>query len=101
MPLEKKEEEVKEVETAEVVEEEKAAPVAEEEKPVEAKEEEVVSHYPAEPRLRYRGKVVVSESERTVGTQTFKHIRLDSGEELDILPSEYAGVVYVAYPPVK
>lgn len=54
-----------------------------------------------EPRKRYRGQVVIEESERTVGAQTFKHIRLEDGSELDFTTVEYDGEVHVSYPPQK
>lgn len=60
-------------------------------------EEEKVS--PTEPRLRYRGQLVLSESERTVGAQTFKHIRIADGSEYDMTDREYATEVRMSYPP--
>lgn len=53
----------------------------------------------AEPRLRYRGKLVVADGERTVGAQTFKHIRLEDGSEQDLTDQEYATEVKLSYPP--
>lgn len=40
-------------------------------------------------RKRYHAKVILVESERTVGTQTFKHIRLEDGAEHDLTDEEY------------
>lgn len=54
-----------------------------------------------EPRARYRGMVVMSESERTVGEQTFKHIVCDNGTEYDLTDAEYTTEVKVSYPPTK
>jgi len=52
-----------------------------------------------EPRLRYRGHVVISDGKRSVGRQTFHHIRTDEGHEYDLTPAEYAAEVKLAYPP--
>lgn len=54
---------------------------------------------PTEPQKRYRGHVVIMESENTVGVQTFKHIRLDDGTEYDLTDVEYRTEVHVSYPP--
>lgn len=56
---------------------------------------------PTEPRLRYRGQLVLSESERTVGKQTFRHIHIADGSEYDLTDLEYKTEVKMAYPPVK
>lgn len=53
----------------------------------------------AEPRKRYRGHVVISESQRTVGAQTFNHIGIADGTEYDLTDKEYAAEVHVSYPP--
>ena len=53
----------------------------------------------AEPRKRYRGHVVLSESQRTVGAQTFNHIGIADGTEYDLTDKEYAAEVHVSYPP--
>lgn len=55
----------------------------------------------AEPRKRYRGQIVMHESKRTVGTQTFNHIAIADGSELDLTDKEYAGEVHVSYPTQK
>lgn len=52
-----------------------------------------------EPRPRYRGQVVISDGMRTVGVQTFHHIRLADGSELDLTAREYSTEVKVSYPP--
>lgn len=52
-----------------------------------------------EPRKRYRGQIVLAESDRTVGTQTFKHIRLADGSEQDLTEREYNAEVHISYPP--
>lgn len=51
-----------------------------------------------EPRLRYRNQIVISESDRVVGEQTFKHIRCADGVEYDLTEKEYAGEVKMSYP---
>lgn len=56
---------------------------------------------PTEPRLRYRGQLVLEETDRTVGAQTFKHIRLGDGSELDMTDREYNAEVHLSYPPTK
>lgn len=50
-----------------------------------------------EPRKRYRGQIVMHESKRTVGAQTFNHIVVADGSELDLTDKEYAGEVHVSY----
>ncbi len=52
-----------------------------------------------EPRKRFRGQIVVSESDRTVETQTFHHIRIADGSEYDLDDREYNGEVHISYPP--
>lgn len=52
-----------------------------------------------EPRLRYRGQIVLSTTERTVGVQTFKHIACGNGTEFDLSEQEYRTEVIVSYPP--
>lgn len=52
-----------------------------------------------EPRKRYRGKIVLVESDRVVGAQTFKHIRTEEGHEYDLTAAEYQTEVIVSYPP--
>lgn len=54
-----------------------------------------------EPRKRYRGHVVLIDDMRTVGTQTFHHIRCDDGAEYDLTALEYKSEVKMAYPPEK
>lgn len=51
-----------------------------------------------EPRKRYRGQVVLSENDRTVGEQTFRHIVCANGTEYDLTDVEYKGEVHVSYP---
>lgn len=51
-----------------------------------------------EPRLRYRGQVVIDESIRTVGVQSFRHIRCADGVEYDLTDQEYRTHVYKSYP---
>lgn len=71
----------------------------EEEKKAEPVEESTITD--KEPRPRYRGQIVISESERTVGEQTFKHIRCADGAEYDLTDLEYKTEVHVSYPPIK
>lgn len=47
-----------------------------------------------EPQKRYRGKVILEESDRVVGEQTFKHISLEDGTQYDLTDMEYKGEVY-------
>lgn len=54
-----------------------------------------------EPRKRYRGHVVLIDDMRTVGPQTFHHIRCDDGAEYDLTAVEYRTEVVRAYPPEK
>lgn len=54
-----------------------------------------------EPRPRYRGQVILVDGPRTLGSQTFHHIRTEDGHEYDLTDAEYAGEVHVSYPPVK
>lgn len=51
-----------------------------------------------EPRLRYRGQVVIDESIRTVGVQSFRHIRCADGVSYDLTEQEYRTQVYKSYP---
>ncbi len=51
-----------------------------------------------EPRLRYRGKIVLVDGSRTVGAQTFHHIRVEDGSEYDLTDLEYQTEVVMAYP---
>lgn len=51
-----------------------------------------------EPRKRYRGHIVEVDGMRTVGEQTFHHIRCEDGAEYDLTDLEYHEVV-VSYPP--
>lgn len=53
----------------------------------------------AEPRLRYKGQVILTESERIVGERTFKHILCVNGTEFDLLDEEYRTEVKMSYPP--
>jgi hypothetical protein len=78
------------------------APAPESAKPeVGAAEDIIPPVADGEPRLRYRGQVVLSESERTVGRQTFKHIRIVDGSEYDLTNEEYANEVKLSMPPAK
>lgn len=52
-----------------------------------------------EPRKRYRGQILIVDGKRTVGEQTFHHIKLADGSELDLTDAEYRTEVHVSYPP--
>lgn len=52
----------------------------------------------AEPQKRYRGQLVLSDTMRTVGEQTFHALRLEDGTEMDLTDAEYVEV-HVSYPP--
>lgn len=54
-----------------------------------------------EPRKRYRGIVVLTESERTVGEQVFKHIHCADGVEYDLTDAEYVAEVHLSFPPAN
>lgn len=53
-----------------------------------------------EPRKRYRGVALMSDTMRTVGAQTFHHIRTEDGHEYDLTDAEYVEV-QMSYPPQK
>lgn len=52
---------------------------------------------PEVPQKRFRGQLVLTETERTVGKQTFKHILIVDGSEYDLTDEEYATAVTLSY----
>lgn len=54
-----------------------------------------------EPRARYRGHLVIAETDRVVGEQTFKHITLDDGSQMDLDEKQYRTEVHISYPPAN
>lgn len=81
------------------VEKVKAEAEVVDEVPVEAAAEETVAApaveevAPAAPKKFYRGDLIIDEQPRTVGAQTFQHIKTGQGHEFDLTEAEYVAEV--------
>lgn len=70
-------------------EEEKKEPEEEEKKEEPVDDTAAAPTEVATPKKFYRGSLIVEESPRTVGAQTFQHIKIAEGHELDLTEDEY------------